>query len=291
MNPDSQPVLSTKIKSEFETLRQELRQELMSDCAVWKDVVTTLTKSVTNERNDRQRNEEEMRCAFQQGVPMPGPTQRNDQIPKDSCFYCWSLDHRVANCPHRAQHLADGWISLDSNKYIKKPDGSNFPPDPSGAMVSWKIRVEAFYKGRDIQLMIEGLANDLTGSVTPTGGRISVYNQNAPWDVRDSVIERQKQQMVDLQNQFAQQRINLPNHVVPSHDGSLYQLPQQQFYQAPSMSGQPVQIPQILKRSEDNSGEVTTGELKSMVFNLAKSVGKMEQLISTRSGKQSYPNE
>ena len=60
-----------------------------------------------------------------------------------NCFYCNDPGHMKTECPHKADHLLKGWISIDALGRVKMADGRPIPWSKPGDSV--KERIESVY--------------------------------------------------------------------------------------------------------------------------------------------------
>ncbi len=81
--------------------------------------------------------------AYRPAINMGGlpPFRQNINATQSGCFYCGEEGHLKNECPHRTQHLNQGWIIVDATGRVRMADGSPIVWGRSGE--STKERVEA----------------------------------------------------------------------------------------------------------------------------------------------------
>ena len=81
--------------------------------------------------------------AYRPAINMGGlpPFRQNINATQSGCFYCSEEGHLKNECPHRTQHLNQGWIIVDAMGRVRMADGSPIVWGQSGE--STKERVEA----------------------------------------------------------------------------------------------------------------------------------------------------
>ncbi len=64
--------------------------------------------------------------AYRPAINMGGlpPFRQNINATQSGCFYCGEEGHLKNECPHRTQHLNQGWIIVDATGRVRMADGS-----------------------------------------------------------------------------------------------------------------------------------------------------------------------
>lgn len=205
---------------------------------------------------------------MQTGLPMgqepSGSFGRIRDTRDDRCFYCHESGHIVPRCPQRKLHLDQGKIMEHDGK-LRMFDGSWIPSSPREAPIMDRVEAQWNKKNSAAQMYLGPEEEDEGGMYTlpPRDQRMYSTYSNAVQDSRDTIIDRLRRQVEQLQHE---KYIETPRE--PSR--------RQQYYHEPSWNQ-----PQRDDRSRENENSEDK-LLDALVARLAN----REQYAATRSGQQ-----
>ena len=114
-----------------------------------------------------------------------------------NCFYCNDPGHMKTECPHKADHLLKGWISIDALGRVKMADGRPIPWSKPGDSV--KERIESVYA--------DGKVNVNVGVRQRTPGIIQL-NQNMVSSIQSAHVNQGMATQEDVERLLDQLDLN-----------------------------------------------------------------------------------